>query len=478
MKLIFERHVAGSSADMLPQCDLSSYGIKEIDSSLLRTRPLDLPEVAESEVDRHFSALERRTHGVNDGFYPLGSCTMKYNPKLSEQLSSLRAFTDVHPLQPVETTQGSLELLANLTDALCEISGMDDASLQPAAGAHGEFAGIMMIKAYHASRGDTKRVKIIVPDSAHGTNPASAAMCAFDVVTVPSKPDGGVDVDALKLALGGDTAGIMLTNPSTLGLFEKNILQITSLVHEAGGLCYYDGANLNALMGVARPGDMGFDVMHMNLHKTFATPHGGGGPGGGVVACKSSLAAFLPLPRITRDGGLAWSCDNPQSIGRVRSFYGNFLVCVRAYAYITRLGADGIREAAESAVLNANYLMSRMPREFLPYKEPCKHEFVLSLKKLKVETGVSALDVAKGLLDYGMHPPTMYFPLIVEEALMFEPTETETRETLDEAADVFLSLIQLARENPESLKTAPHGKPISRPDEVLAARNIKIRWVG
>ena len=476
--LIFERSLAGAGTDYLPPLDVP---MSLPDTSMLRSTPLPLAEVAESEVDRHYSALERRARGVNDGFYPLGSCTMKYNPKLNEELAALSGFTNIHPLQPEHTAQGCLEVLSSLEKYLCEIVGMDAASLQPSAGAHGEFAGMMMIKAYHESRGGgARRVKVLVPDSAHGTNPASAAMNGYSIVSIPSAPDGCVDVTALRNAAGEDTAALMLTNPNTLGLFDRNIREITDIVHQAGGLCYYDGANLNALMGVARPGDMGFDVVHLNLHKTFSTPHGGGGPGGGVVGCKAFLAKHLPSPTVANaSDGLSLDRDRPDSIGMVRSFCGNFLVCVRALCYILSLGRQGIPEAARSAVLNANYLKAKLAdiADF-PYDRICMHEFVLSVSRLKKETGVSAMDLAKGLIDAGMHPPTMYFPLIVEEALMFEPTETETRATLDAAAQAFRRLVQLAHDNPESLHNAPRSTPVRRPDETEAARNPIIRYAG
>ncbi|MDR2506311.1 MAG: aminomethyl-transferring glycine dehydrogenase subunit GcvPB [Oscillospiraceae bacterium] len=467
MKLIFERSIEGFTNDCLPALDVPQA---LPNPSFRRSSELALPEVPECEIDRHYSELERAAHGVNNGFYPLGSCTMKYNPKINEEMAGLRGFTDIHPLQPLSTVEGALELLCGLEKQLCEISGMDAISLQPSAGAHGEFAGVLIIKAYHASRGDAKRTKIIVPDSAHGTNPASAAMNGFSVVSIPSR-DGCVDVEALAKAAGDDTAGLMLTNPNTLGLFDPNILRITEIIHNAGGLCYYDGANMNALMGVARPGDMGFDVIHLNLHKTFSTPHGGGGPGGGAVGVKAFLSEFLPRP-IVRDNTLAGA---ESSIGKVRSFYGNFLVCVRAYCYILSLGGEGIKEAAQTAVLNANYLMRKMPAELLPYAGTCMHEFVLSLKSLKKETGVSALDVAKALIDTGMHPPTMYFPLIVEEALMFEPTETEMKETLDNAAEAFRRLIKRSYDEPASMHDTPRTTPIGRPDETSAARNPIIK---
>jgi len=392
---------------------------------------------------------------------------MKYNPRIDEEMAALPGFAGVHPLSPAQDRKGMQQVLDTAAEYLCQITGMDDMTFQPAAGAHGEFTGVLLIKQYHDARGDKKRTKIIVPDSAHGTNPATAAMCGFDVVNIASGPDGCVDLDALRAALGEDTAGLMLTNPNTVGIFDKNILEITRLVHEAGGLCYYDGANLNAVMGVVRPGDMGFDCIHMNLHKTFATPHGGGGPGAGAVGCKAFLKEFLPHSALAEEPGHI----------QVRSFQGNFLVVVRALAYLLTLGKEGIPEAAENAVLNANYLMAKLRGTYTPaYDRLCMHEFVLDLSDLKKETGVSALDVAKSLIDEGIHPPTMYFPLIVHEALMLEPTETEGIETLDHAAEVLRKLYHKAFEDAASMHTAPHNMPIGRPDEVQAARKPVLRW--
>ena len=462
MKLIFERGTPGQGLSLMPPCDVPEVTLPEE-----RELPLRLPHVSENELTRHYTELCKQIHGVNDGFYPLGSCTMKYNPKIDEDMAALPGFTQLHPLQPEETVQGALEALHVLGRELGEIFGMDAVTFQPAAGAHGEFTGVMLIKAYHTDRGDTARRKIIVPDSAHGTNPATAAMCGYEVVNIPSAPNGCVDLEALKAVLGDDTAGLMLTNPNTVGIFDDNILEITRLVHEAGGLCYYDGANLNAVMGVVRPGDMGFDCIHMNLHKTFATPHGGGGPGSGAVGCKAHLAPYLPKSALL-DGG-----DGIQ----VRGFSGNFLVVVRALTYVMTLGREGVPEAARNAVLNANYLMAKIKGAFAPaFDRPCMHEFVLDLGQFKKETGVSALDVAKSLIDYGMHPPTMYFPLIVHEALMLEPTETESKETLDWAGEVFHKLADLAREDPEFMHSAPHNAQIGRPDEVRAARNPVLRY--
>ncbi len=470
MKLIFEKGAPGQHLSLMPPCD-----VPEVQLSHPRTQPLDLPHVSETELTRHYTALAKRVHGVNDGFYPLGSCTMKYNPKINEDMAAL--FTQVHPLQPEETVQGCLEVLHESGKLLGEITGMDAMIFQPAAGAHGEFTGLLLIKAYHVHRGDAARTKIIVPDSAHGTNPASAVMAGFTVVNIPSSPDGCVDVEALRAAVGPDTAGLMLTNPNTVGIFDKNILEITKIVHDAGGLCYYDGANLNAVMGVVRPGDMGFDVIHLNLHKTFSTPHGGGGPGSGAVGCKDFLRPFLPGPVVTRDEAGYHLAAPERSIGRVKNFYGNFTVVVKALTYLLTLGREGIPDAARNAVLNANYMMKRLSEKYdMAYAGPCMHEFVMTLQSLKDETGCSAMDVAKGLLDHGIHPPTMYFPLIVHEALMIEPTETESQETMDEVCDVFLSLWELAHTDPQALHAAPTRTPVRRLDEVGAARNPVLRY--
>lgn len=469
MKLIFEKSKQGISCDVLPPCDVPDAPLSP---GAARKTPARLPCLDENQISRHYSALSKRVFGVNDGFYPLGSCTMKYNPKLNEELAGLPGFTGVHPLQPDHTTRGCRKVLELASQYLREIAGMDAMNFEPAAGAHGEFTGLLLFKAYHESRKDAARTKIIVPDSAHGTNPASAVMAGFSVVNIASGPDGCVDLDALKAVTGPDTAGLMLTNPNTVGLFDPNILEITRIVHEAGGLNYYDGANLNAIMGIVRPGDMGFDVVHFNLHKSFSTPHGGGGPGSGVVGCKDFLVPFLPV------SGTFPASDGAQSIGRVRAFDGNFLVVVRALAYLLTLGKENIPEAARNAVLNANYLMEKLRDKFPPaYPGPCMHEFVISLEKLKASHGVSALDVAKALQDRGMHPPTIYFPLIVHEALMIEPTETESKETLDEAAAAFLSIYDQILEDSESLHAAPVNTVIRRPDEVQAARKPVLRYV-
>ena len=464
MKLIFEKSVPGRGMQYLPACDVPTISMP---AGLERGEKPKLPQISETDLSRHYTELNRQVHGVNCGFYPLGSCTMKYNPRIDEEMAALPGFTDIHPLAPKHTTEGCQEVLDTIRTALCEITGMDDMTFQPAAGAHGEFTGVLLIKQYHDARGDTKRKKIIVPDSAHGTNPATAAMCGFQVVNIPSAPDGCVDLDALKAVLGEDTAGLMLTNPNTVGIFDEHILEITRLVHEAGGLCYYDGANLNAVMGVVRPGDMGFDCVHLNLHKTFATPHGGGGPGAGAVGCKEKLARFLPKSALMEGGAHI----------QVRGFAGNFLVVVKALTYILSLGREGIPEAAQNAVLNANYLMAKIKGTFTPaFDRICMHEFVLDLSKFKKDTGVSALDVAKTLIDYGMHPPTMYFPMIVHEALMLEPTETESRQTLDWAAEVFRELYTLAQENPGYMHESPHHAQIGRPDEVRASRTPILRY--
>ena len=464
MKLIFEKSVTGRGMQYLPGCDVEEAVLP---AALVREKGPALPEISETDLSRHYTELNKQVHGVNSGFYPLGSCTMKDNPRIDEEMAALPGFTGVHPLAPAHTVEGCREVLDTARELLCEITGMDDMTFQPAAGAHGEFTGVLLIKQYHDARGDKKRTKIIVPDSAHGTNPATAAMCGYQIVNIASAPNGCVDLEALKAALGDDTAGLMLTNPNTVGIFDENILEITRLVHEAGGLCYYDGANLNAVMGVVRPGDMGFDCIHLNLHKTFATPHGGGGPGAGAVGCKAHLAAYLPKSSMM---------DEPGHI-QVKAFAGNFLVVVKAMTYILTLGKEGIPEAARNAVLNANYLQERIKGTFEPaFDRICMHEFVLDLSKFKKETGVSALDVAKSLIDNGMHPPTMYFPLIVHEALMLEPTETESRETLDWAADVFRGLYELGYKDPDYMHNAPHNAQIGRPDEVMAARNPILRY--
>lgn len=474
--LIFELSQPGRVAYSLPELDVPE--VDPIPNKYLREKPAELPEVSEVDLMRHYTELSRRNHGVDNGFYPLGSCTMKYNPKVHEDVARLSGFAKIHPYQPEETVQGALELLYELQGYLAEITGMDEVTLQPAAGAQGEWTGLMMIRAYHESKGEGQRNKVIVPDSAHGTNPASATVAGFETITIPSNDKGLVDVEELKKVLGNDTAALMLTNPNTLGLFEEEIQTIADLVHEAGGLLYYDGANANAILGIARPGDMGFDVVHLNLHKTFTTPHGGGGPGAGPVGVKKELIPFLPTPivRKSEDGRFYLDSDCPQSIGRVKGFFGNFGILVRAYAYIRTMGPDGLRQVSENAVLNANYLMRRLePYYDLPYKQHCKHEFVLSGKRQK-KLGVRTLDIAKRLLDFGFHPPTIYFPLIVDECMMIEPTETESKETLDQFIDVMIQIAKEVEENPEIVQEAPHTTVIKRLDEVRAARKPVLRW--
>lgn len=471
--LIFEMSVPGRKAHFLPQCDVPEKDVCSlISEEYLREKPPELPEVSEVDAVRHFTGLSKMNHGVDSGFYPLGSCTMKYNPKVNEDVARYSGFSRVHPYQPEKTVQGCLEILYSLDKMLAEITGMDRVSLQPAAGAHGEMTGLMIIKAYHEHRGDTKRRKIVVPDSSHGTNPASAAVVGFDVIEVKSNDCGGVDTEALRNVMSDEIAGLMLTNPSTLGLFERNISEIAEIVHNAGGLLYYDGANMNAIMGISRPGDMGFDVVHLNLHKTFSTPHGGGGPGAGPVGVKKDLVPFLPQPVIEfTDNKYFLDYDRPQSIGRVKSFYGNFGVIVKAFAYIRSLGSEGLRRVSETAVLNANYIRAKLNDYYhLPYDGVCMHEVVFSAQKQK-EFGVSALDIAKHLIDFGYHPPTIYFPLIVKEALMIEPTETESKETLD---DFIAAMVQIAGEaetDPELVKASPCNTVVSRLDEANAARN-------
>lgn len=475
MKLLFERSHPGRRCTILPACDVPTC---EIDPALCREQAPHLPQMSENELSRHYTELAKQTYGVNDGFYPLGSCTMKYNPKVNDQIAALPGFASIHPLQPEETVQGCLEALYLAAQYLCEITGMDDMTFQPAAGAHGELTGLMLIKKYHQENGHEGRVNILVPDSAHGTNPASASMAGFHVISIPSLPNGCVDIEALRQAADEHTAGLMLTNPNTVGLFDPNIAEITEIVHKAGGLCYYDGANLNAIMGIVRPGDTGFDVVHLNLHKTFSTPHGGGGPGSGAVGCKDFLKPFLPSPTLTHDeSGYHLHRDNPQSIGAVKSFYGNFLVVVRALCYLLSLGKEGVPEASQNAVLNCNYMMSHLKDLYdIAFDTGCMHEFVMTLENLKKEKGVTAMDIAKALLDNGIHPPTMYFPLIVEEALMVEPTETETRETLDHAIEVFRNIYTQAQEHPEQMHELPLHTPVRRLDEVGAARNPRLRY--
>ena len=471
MKTLFERSVTGRHCTILPACD-----VPECTPEVTRKSEMRLPELSETDISRHYTELAKQTFGVNDGFYPLGSCTMKYNPKINETAAALPGFKNIHPTQ--DHVQGCLELLHTAENYLCEITGMDAMTFQPAAGAHGEMTGLLLIKRYHELKGNTQRNKIIVPDSAHGTNPASSSMCGFTVINIPSAPDGCVDLDKLREACGEDTAGLMLTNPNTLGIFDKNISEITKIVHEAGGLCYYDGANLNAVMGIVRPGDMGFDCIHLNLHKSFSTPHGGGGPGSGPVGCKAFLEPYLPGERVVeKDGEYVLDPRGAESIGAVRGFHGNFLVVVKAFTYLLTLGREGVPEVAKNAVLNANYLKHLLETTYdVTNKGICMHEFVITMEEMKKVNGVSAMDIAKALQDYGIHPPTMYFPLNVHEALMVEPTETETKETPDEVAKIFLELHAKALEDPEYLHSAPHHSAITRPDEVTAARKPVLRF--
>lgn len=477
--LIFEQSGEGRIGVSLPKCDVPELALDSLlPAEVLRENAPELPEVAEVDVVRHFTRLSTFNHGVDTGFYPLGSCTMKYNPKVNEMLTRLPGFTQLHPYQPEALTQGSLQLMHELQEDLAQITGMDAFTLQPAAGAHGEMTGILIIKAYHEHRQDQKRTKVIVPDSAHGTNPATAAMAGYEIVQVPSNERGGVDLDALRQAANEEVAALMLTNPNTLGLFDEDILEIAKIIHDVGGLLYYDGANANAIMGIARPGDMGFDVVHLNLHKTFSTPHGGGGPGSGPVGVKEFLAAYLPKPIVVRDQGGKYTLDSdrPLSIGRVRAFYGNFGVLVRAYAYIRALGGEGLTAASKNAVLNANFIMSILKEHYhLPYDRVCMHEFIITPKNLK-SYGVHTLDIAKRLLDYGYHPPTIYFPLIVEEAMMIEPTETESMETLERFANVLIQIAEEVKTDPDLVKNAPYNTLVTRLDETGAARKPDLRW--
>ena len=475
--LIFEKSRPGRGISALPKCDVDVYTLPEDD---MRESDLHLPEMAEVDLSRHYTELAKKAHGVNDGFYPLGSCTMKYNPRVNERTASFEGFTQIHPLQPVDTVQGCLQVLKETEDALAAITGMSNFTLQPAAGAHGEFTGLLLIKAYHLANGDTQRRKIIVPDSAHGTNPASAVMAGMEVINVDSDEKGLVDVDKLREVCEGndEIAGLMLTNPNTAGLFDPNIKEITDIIHACGGQCYYDGANLNAVMGWARPGDMGFDCVHLNLHKTFSTPHGGGGPGSGPVGCKEHLAKFMPgVYAVEKDGAYDFA-KAEASLGEMKSFYGNFLVVVKALTYIKMLGKEGIPEASKNAVLNANYMMKKLSAVYDIAFSPdvCMHEFVMDIGRQAKETGVTAMDIAKGLLDNGIHPPTMYFPLTVHEALMAEPCETESKETLDWAIDVFTALNDLAYSDPEKLHQAPVKTPVTRLDEVGAARHPVLKY--
>ena len=470
-KLIFELSKPGRCGYSLP-ANPWEKGTEEIPAALRRSEEANLPEVSELDVVRHYANLSNMNFGVDTGFYPLGSCTMKYNPKINEEMAAMPGFKTLHPLQPDCTVQGALELYYNLNRSLSAITGMAEFTLNPFAGAHGELTGLMVIRQYHMQRGDLKRTKIIVPDSAHGTNPASAAVCGLEVVEVKSTPQGTIDIESLRPLLDDTIAGIMMTNPNTLGLFETEILEIAKLVHECGGLLYYDGANFNPLLGKVRPGDMGFDVLHLNLHKTFSTPHGGGGPGSGPVGVAAHLAEYLPNPRVTRsDDGMFHVTRNDVACGQVSGFMGNFGVLIRAYTYILSLGKQHIRLAGPLATLNANYIKESLKDCYkLPIDTLCKHEFVFD-GLLDKSTGITTLDVAKRLLDYGFHAPTIYSPLLFHQAIMIEPTETESKETLDGFIEIMRTIAKEAIEDPESLHTAPHTTPVRRLDETTAAKN-------
>ncbi len=477
MKTIFDHPQREGIGGLFPELDVPRIGAEGlIDRALLRSQEPRIPDLSEPTVVRHFTALSKLNYGVDDGFYPLGSCTMKHNPKVNETLARLPGLAGLHPLADPDLAQGTLAFLYELSDLLSRIAGMPGISLQPVAGAHGELTGLFLFRGYFEARGETERRRILLPDSAHGTNPASAAVAGFSVSEIQSNDAGMVDLDALDAELDETVAGIMLTVPNTLGIFEERIAEVTDRIHAAGGLCYFDGANLNAFIGRARPGDMGADVFHFNLHKTLSTPHGGGGPGAGPIAVSEPLVEFLPVPSIEQNGeayALVW--DRPNSIGSVHSFYGNVLVAVKAYAYLLQLGDEGLRAVSEDAVLNANYLQERLKKTYpLPYDRLCKHEFVLSGKGLA--EGVCTLDIAKRLIDYGFHPPTVYFPLIVREALMIEPTETESRDGLDRFAEAMERIAAEAREAPELLLDAPHQAPVRRLDQTRAARDLVLTY--
>jgi glycine dehydrogenase subunit 2 len=475
VKLIYEQSQPGRRASNIPKPDLP---VPEVPDGLARTTPPRLPELAEPELVRHFTKLSTRNFGIDTGFYPLGSCTMKYNPRVNERLVGLPGFRDLHPLQEEDGAQGALELMWRLQEILVEVSGLHACSLQPAAGSQGELTGLMLMRAYFEDRGEgDQRRRIVTPDTAHGTNPASVTMAGYELVGIKTDARGNIDIDDLRAKVDETTAGLMLTNPSTLGLFDEHVEEIARIFHDAGALMYYDGANLNAVCGISRPGDMGFDIVHINLHKTFSQPHGGGGPGGGPIVVRDVLEPFLPAPQIVRDGQtFRLDYDRPKSIGKVRGFYGPFGVFVRSYAYIRTFGPR-LREMSEVAVLNANYLLARLRDAYeLPYDRLCMHEFVVSARNLKREHGITALDVAKRLMDYGIHPPTIYFPLVVPEALMIEPTETESKETLDAFVDAMLAIAREAAEEPQTLKEAPHGRPVRRLDEVRAAKRAIVTY--
>ncbi|WP_415918652.1 aminomethyl-transferring glycine dehydrogenase subunit GcvPB [Staphylococcus epidermidis] len=476
--LIFERSKKDRYAYSLPQNDIENISIVSLlDDKYIRKHKAEFPEVSELDLVRHYTELSNKNFGVDTGFYPLGSCTMKYNPKINEKVARISGFSESHPLQEEEHVQGSLEIIYSLQEELKEITGMDEVTLQPAAGAHGEWTALMIFKAYHEKNGQSHRDEVIVPDSAHGTNPASASFAGFKSVTVKSNQRGEVDIEDLKRVVNDNTAAIMLTNPNTLGIFEQNIIEIGKIVHEAGGLLYYDGANLNAILDKVRPGDMGFDAVHLNLHKTFTGPHGGGGPGSGPVGVVEKLASYLPKPMVIKDNDrYKYDNDIPNSIGRVKPFYGNFGIYLRAYTYIRSMGANGLKEVSEAAVLNANYIKSRLKNHFeIPFNQYCKHEFVLS-GTLQKQYGVRTLDMAKRLLDFGVHPPTIYFPLNVEEGMMIEPTETESKETLDYFIDAMIQIADETKNDPDKVLEAPHTTIIDRLDETTAARKPILKF--
>ena len=475
MKLIYEKSQAGRRGGELPTYDLPAA---DVPADLRRAEPPRLPELAEPEIVRHFTELSTRNFGIDTGFYPLGSCTMKYNPRVNERLVMQPGFRDLHPYQEEDGVQGALELMWRLQEALVEISGLHACSLQPAAGSQGELTGLMLMRAYFQDRGEgDQRDTIVTADTAHGTNPASVTMAGYKLAKVETDARGNVDVAHLREMVNERTAGLMLTNPSTLGLFDEHIEEVAAIFHEAGGLLYYDGANLNAVCGLSRPGDMGFDIVHINLHKTFSQPHGGGGPGGGPIVVRDKLEPFLPVPAVVKDGdAFRLDYDRPKSIGKVRGYTGPFGVFVRSYAYIRSYGPR-LREMSEVAVLNANYLLARLKDTYdLPFDRLCMHEFVLSARSLKREHGITALDIAKRLMDYGFHPPTIYFPLVVPEALMIEPTETESKETLDAFVDAMIAIAAEAADDPEVIREAPHGRPVRRLDEVRAAKRAIVKY--
>lgn len=475
-ELIFELSKPGKKSFVFPKCDVPEENISKIlPKNLLREKEPLLPEVGELEIVRHFTNLSRKNFSIDTHFYPLGSCTMKYNPKIHEDVASLPGFSHLHPYAPDEWAQGILQVLWELEQLLCEISGMTKMSLQPAAGAHGELLGLLMTRAYHQDHGNPRK-KVILPDSSHGTNPSSAHIAGYEVVSLKSDANGEVDVEGLKKIIDEETACFMVTNPNTLGLFERKISEIQKIVHDAGALLYYDGANLNPLLGLARPGDMGFDIVHINVHKTFTTPHGGGGPGAGPVGVKERLVKYLPVPTVEKKGDRYFlKGDHSSSVGKIRSFVGSVGILLRAYTYIRSLGQEGLEKVGRGAIINANYLLAKLKKIYnLPYDRTCMHEFVLSTKG--VNKDLRAIDVAKRLIDLGIHPPTIYFPLIVPEALMIEPTETESKQTLDVFVQAMTQIVQESKENPEILHQAPQKMPISRPDETTAARNPILRW--